>query len=94
MSGLSSRAYPGVPQLLTTGEVQHNVYDDLKKANLLSDTFINQNTSLAQDAFPIGPTPVSATFEFKELSAPDVERVDGRCQIKLPLVATKYRAEF
>ena len=75
MSGLSSRVSPGVPLLLTTGEVQFNVYGDFKKANLLTDTFINQNTSLALDAFPIGPTPVSATFEIKDLSAPDMEHV-------------------
>ena len=67
-------ASPGAPSLLTTGEA-HVVYDDVKKDVLLNDTFINQNRSLAQDAFPIGPTPVYATFEFKELSGPDVERV-------------------
>ena len=71
MSGLSSRASPGVPPLLTDGQAQYIVYDDLKK----DDTFLNQNTSLAGDAFPIGPTAVSATFELLELSAPDVKHL-------------------
>ena len=67
ISGFSGRASPGGPPLMTTGEAQHIVYDDLKKANLLIDTFRNQKASLAQDTFPVGSTPGSAIFEFKDL---------------------------
>ena len=44
MSGLSCRVSPSVSPLLITGETRH--IDDLKKANLLNDTFINQTHRL------------------------------------------------
>ena len=42
--------------------------DDKEKANLLNDVFINQNTSLALEAFSFEPSPLRETFDIDKLS--------------------------
>ena len=46
--------------------------DDKEKANLLNDVFINQNTSLALEAFSFGPSPVQETFDIDSISPKEV----------------------
>ena len=46
--------------------------DDKEKANLLNDVFINQNTSLALEAFPFGPSPLQETFDIDRISPKEV----------------------
>ena len=40
--------------------------------NLLNDVFINQNTSLALEAFPFGPSPLQETFDIDRISPKEV----------------------
>ena len=42
---------------------------------MFNDVFVNQNTSTSSRTFPIGPTPVSKTFNLTKLLAADVEKV-------------------
>ena len=46
--------------------------DDQQKADLLNDTFVNQNTSINPEAFPFGPTNIKSVFHFTLLSAREV----------------------
>ena len=46
--------------------------DDEEKANLLNDVFINQNTSLALEAFSFGPSPLQETFDIDSISPKEV----------------------
>ena len=39
-----------------------------KKPNLLNDVFINQNTPLALEAFPFGPSSLQETFDIDGIS--------------------------
>ena len=58
-----------------TNGPQNIAYSDSEKANVFNDVFVNQNTSTSSGTFPIGPTPVSKTFNFTKLLAVDVEIV-------------------
>ena len=42
---------------------------------MFNGVFANQNTSTSFGTFPIGPTPLSKTFNFKQLLAADVGKV-------------------
>ena len=44
------------------------------KADLLNEAFINQNTSLAPDAYVFGPSPLNVTFDLGNIYPPDVQR--------------------
>ena len=47
--------------------------DDKEKANLLNDVFINQNTSVALEAFSFGPSPLRReTFDIDSISPKEV----------------------
>ena len=48
------------------------LWDDKKKANLLNDVFINQNTSLALGAFSFEPSPLQETFDIDSVSPKEV----------------------
>ena len=80
MCGLKRDATQLIPPLLN--HAQEIVSDDGEKANLLNHTFINQNTSLDQEAFPIGPTNLQSTFQFKEISASEVQKAINCNQIR------------
>ena len=46
--------------------------DNKDKANLLNDVFTNENTSLAKESFPFGPSPNQPTFDLKTVSPKEV----------------------
>ena len=51
------------------------ICDDQEKANVLNDTFINQNVFQALDKFPFGSTNCKSTFKLEEISATDVRKI-------------------
>ena len=51
------------------------IWDDHGKADLLNDTFVNQNTSINPEAFAFGPTNIKSVFHFTQLSAREVGNV-------------------
>ena len=57
------------------GKVNNTVFDDIDKANILNDTFINQNTSTALENFPFGPTQTKAIFTMTHVKASEVKNV-------------------
>ena len=58
MCGLKGHSSNIVPPL----KGNYTVFDNIDKANILNDTFINQNTSTALENFPFGPTQTKAIF--------------------------------
>ena len=48
---------------------------DLEKAELLNEVYVNQNTSLSTDSFPLGPTRVESKFNLTIVSSLDVGKV-------------------
>ena len=62
----------GIPPLVNSSA--DLVCDDSQKLDLLNETFINQNTSLDQSAFPFGPSNTKSTFNFEEISADEVRK--------------------
>ena len=62
----------GIPPLVNSSA--DLVCDDSQKADLLNETFINQNTFLYQSAFPFWPSNTKSTFTFKEISADEVTK--------------------
>ena len=71
MCGLKRNSSRDIPPL--TDQSLGLVCEDHKKADLLNDTFINSNTSLSQNSFPIGPSKLESIFEFQELSPDEVK---------------------
>ena len=72
MCGLKGNSLRNIPPL--ADQSLGLVFEDHKKADLLNDTFINSNTSISQNSFPIGPTKLGSIFEFQELSSDDVKK--------------------
>ena len=72
MCGLKGNSLRNIPPL--DDQSLGLVCEDHKKADLLNDTFINSNTSISQNSFPIGPTKLGSIFEFQELSSDDVKK--------------------
>ena len=72
MCGLKANPCQSVPPLANL--CADLVCDDSQKADMLNETFINQNTSLDQSAFPFGPSNTKSTFTFKEISAGEVRK--------------------
>ena len=72
MCGLKGNSLRNIPPL--ADQSLGLVCEDHKKAELLNDTFINSNTSISQNSFPIGPTKLGSIFEFQELSSDDVKK--------------------
>ena len=72
MCGLKANPCQSIPPLVRSSA--DLVSDDSQKADLLNEMFINQNTSLDQSAFPIGPSNTKSTFTFKEISADEVRK--------------------
>ena len=72
MCGLKGNSLRNIPPL--ADQSLGLVCEDHKKADLLNDTFINSNTSISQNSFPIGPTKLGSIFEFQELSSDDVKK--------------------
>ena len=60
MCGLKGHSSNIVPPL--KGKDNNTVFDDIDKANILNDTFINQNYSTALENFPFGLTQTKAIF--------------------------------
>ena len=55
------------------GKDNNTVFDDIDKANILNNTFINQNTSTALENFPFGPTQTKAIFTITNVKASEVK---------------------
>ena len=51
------------------------VKNDQEKANLLNHTFINQNTCLNLEGFPIGPTQLKSVFTIHDICPADVRKI-------------------
>ena len=49
--------------------------NDQEKANLLNHTFINQNTCLNLEGFPIGPTQLKSVFTIQDICPADVKKI-------------------
>ena len=49
--------------------------NDQEKANLLNHTFINQNTCLNLEGFPIGPTQLKSVFTIQDICPADVRKI-------------------
>ena len=74
MCGLKGNSLRNIPPLADQLLALVSVCEDHKKADLLNDTFINSNTSISQNSFPICPTKLGSIFEFQELSSDDVKK--------------------
>ena len=70
LCGFKSQRHSSVSPLLD--QSKNLLLDDKEKANLLNDVFINQNTSLALEAFPFGPSPLQETFDIYRISPKEV----------------------
>ena len=70
LCGFKSQRHSSVLPLLD--QSKNLLLDDKEKANLLNDVFINQNTSLALEAFSFGPSPVQGTFDIDSISPKEV----------------------
>ena len=57
------------------GKDNNMVFDDIAKANILNNTFMNQNTSTALENFPFGPTQTKAIFTMTHVKASEVKKV-------------------
>ena len=71
--GLGKEVSSNISPLLT--ETNDIIWDDHQKADLLNDTFVNQNTSINPEAFAFGPTNIKSVFHFTQLSAREVGNV-------------------
>ena len=49
--------------------------NDQEKANLLNHTFINQNTCLNLEGFPIGPTQLKSVLTIQDICPADVRKI-------------------
>ena len=70
LCGFKSQRHSSVSPLLD--QSKDLLLDDKEKANLLNDVFINQNTSLALEAFPFMPSPLQETFDIDRISPKEV----------------------
>ena len=72
LCGFKSQKHSSVSPLLD--QSKNLLLDDKEnfKANLLNDVFINQNTSLALEAFSFGPSPFQETFDIVSISPKEV----------------------
>ena len=73
MCGLKGHASNVIPPLSSKTNVL--VHDDKQKAEVLNDTFINQNTSTALHGFPFGPTETDSICNLQHITASKVRRV-------------------
>ena len=69
---LNGRNSTTIPPLRTCA--QDTVKNDQEKANLLNHTFINQNTCLNLEGFPIGPTQLKSVFTIQDICPADVRK--------------------
>ena len=81
LCGLGNSGSPMVAPLLN--ESQSTVFDDWAKADLLNDTFVNQNNSLNPRGFPYGPTHLKSVFRLKHIPASDVKKAIQRLPNKM-----------
>ena len=65
------------------GSRTNPVFDDRAKADLLNDTFVNQNNSLNPRGFPYGPTHLKYVFRLKHIPASDVKKAIQRLPNKM-----------
>ena len=65
LCGLGNNVSPTVAPLLN--ESQSAAFDNRAKADLLNDTFVNQNNSLNPQGFPYGPTHLKSVFWLKHI---------------------------
>ena len=70
---LNGRNSTTIPPLRTCA--QDTVKNDQEKANLLNHTFINQNTCLNLEGFPIGPTQLKSVFTIQDICPADVRKI-------------------
>ena len=73
LCGLGKEDSSNISPLLT--ETNDIIWDDHQKADLLNDTFVNQNTTINPEAFAFGPTNIKSVFHFTQLSAREVANV-------------------
>ena len=69
---LNGRNSTTIPPLRTCA--QHTVKNDQEKANLLNHTFINQNTCLNLEGFPIGPMQLKSVFTIQDICPAEVKK--------------------
>ena len=81
LCGLGNIGSPTVAPLLN--QSQSTVFDDRAKADLLNDTFVNQNNSLNPRGFPYGPTHLKSVFRLKHIPASDVKKAIQRLPNKM-----------
>ena len=81
LSGFKQHCTNAIPPLSTsTGDI---VVDNNSKAEMFNEVFINQNTALKHDSFPIGPSRVPSTFSINRVSCFDVSKVISSLPNKL-----------
>ena len=82
LCGLGKEVSSNISPLLT--ETNDIIWDDHQKADLLNDTFVNQNTSIYLEAFAFGPTNMKSVFHFTQISAREVGNILKSLPNKLP----------
>ena len=86
--GFKPPTHADIPPLLDKATGIH-LSEDVDKANLLNDTYVNENTSLNPTAFSYGPTQTQTVFSIKSFSEVEVFGVIQSLPNKLSTGADK-----
>ena len=86
--GFKPPTHADIPPLLDKATGIH-LSEDVDKANLLNDTYVNENTSLNPTAFSYGPTQTQTVFSIKSFSEVEVSGVIQSLPNKLSTGADK-----
>ena len=70
--GLQQGSSSSIPPLLDQSKGSY-VSEVIDKTELFNDVFINQNATLNESSFPIGPTPVASTFNLDAVTPEEVK---------------------
>ena len=82
LCGLQQGSSSSIPPLLDQSKGSY-VSEVIDKTELFNDVFINQNATLNESSFPIGPTPVASTFNLDAVTPEEVKkRIKNLCQAK------------
>ena len=71
LCGLQQGSSSSIPPLLDQSKGSY-VSEVIDKTELFNDVFINQNATLNESSFPIGPTPVASTFNLDAVTPEEV----------------------
>ena len=72
LCGLQQGSSSSIPPLLDQSKGSY-VSEVIDKTELFNDVFINQNATLNESSFPIGPTPVASTFNLDAVTPEEVK---------------------